>query len=147
MKPFGLDAVLDYRKRLEELAQQRFFQAQKIRDTIELKLTAEQQLLSQLISTVAQKQKEGIDIMELIFFEERITYVQNNVRSIETTLAEKTENVRKEHERLVQRSKDRQIMEKLKKQQNNAWQKYLDKKEAAMLDEIAVIKHEPNKLG
>jgi len=146
MKPFGLEVVLEYRKRLEELAQQRFFQAQKIRNTIEQKLLEEQQLLAQLIATVTDKQQEGINIMDLIFFEERITFVQNNIRNIETYLAEKTEIVLQEHKRLVAKSKERQIMEKLKQQQNSAWQKYLDKKEAAMLDEIAVIKHETNKI-
>ena len=40
-----------------------------------------------------------------------------------------------------------QIMERLKEHQNSAWRKYLDKKEAAMLDEIAIIKYESTPPG
>jgi flagellar FliJ protein len=145
MHPFGLDAVLNYRKRLEDLAQQRFFQAQKVRDTIAQRLHEEKQLLAELIATTMQKQVEGVEISELIFFEERISYVQNNIRNIAVNLTEKNNVVQKEHERLVQKSKDRRIMEKLKQKQNQTWQMYLNKKEAAMLDEIAVIKHDPQK--
>jgi flagellar FliJ protein len=43
---------------------------------------------------------------------------------------------------LIKRSKERKVMEKLKTRQNQAWRAHLDKKEAAMLDEIAVIFHE-----
>jgi len=41
----------------------------------------------------------------------------------------------------MKKAKDRQVMEKLKERQNADWQQYLNKKEAAMLDEIAIIFH------
>ena len=106
MEPFGLDAVLNYRKRLEEMAQKRFYQAQKVRNTIERKLREETKLLAELIETAAAKQTEGVEITELIFFEEHINYVRQNITNIETNLAEKTAIVKKEHERLVQKSKN-----------------------------------------
>lgn len=142
MKPFTLDAVLNYRQRLEDLAKQRFYKAQKVLQTIEDKLAEERVTLSQLIEKTANLQKDGIEITELIFYEERITYVRNNVLAIEKTVAEKRAIVNKEQQHLLEKSKERQIMDKLKEQQNKAWKEYLNKKEAAMLDEIAVIRHE-----
>ncbi|MCP3891432.1 MAG: flagellar export protein FliJ [Desulfobulbaceae bacterium] len=143
MKPFQLTAVLDHRKRLEDIAHNRFFEANKIHKLISKKLTFEKELLTTTIKQTEARKRQGIEIVSLIRFEEKIQSIQFNVKAIEKTLAEKKNIVEMEKANLLQCSKERQIMERLRDKQNRNWKNYLNKKEAAMLDEIAIMRHGP----
>jgi flagellar FliJ protein len=142
MKPFSLQTVLNYRKRLEDIAQHRLIEAKKVQETIEKKLSAEINALAIFIAETEKLQNEGIGITELIRYEESITSQKNNIRAIKKNLTEKCQLVQNEQQNLIHRSKERQIMERLKQTQNKAWQSYLNKKEAALLDEIATSRHQ-----
>ena len=144
MKPFALDTVLDYRKRLEDIAQQRFIEAQKARDSIQKKLDDTRVELNRFIAESARLQQQGIEITELIRHEERIAGQKQNVQAISNNLHEKTQLIEKEQNNLLHRCKERQILERLKETQNKAWQAHLNKLEAAMLDEIATTRHATN---
>lgn len=145
MKPFAFHTVLTYRKRLEDNARQRLADAKKAVDAVEQKLREEQQALAALIAKKERLQEEGINIMDLILYEERINRAQANIRAIEKNLLDKNEIMQREQQHLLSRAKDRRIMERLKERQDIAWQGYLDKKELAMLDEIAITRHDPDK--
>ncbi len=142
MKPFSLENVLAYRKRLEDIAQNRFFEAKKNHQQVEKKLAEENFLLADLAERCERLQSEGIAITDLIRFEERILQVKANIRAITKTLAEKNDIVVQEHHNLIHRAKERQMMERLKTQQNTAWKTFLNKQETAMLDEIALNHHD-----
>lgn len=143
MKPFTLETVLDHRKRLEDIAQNRLYEAKKIQEAVANKLHAEQSHLQELIADTEERQKEGIEITTLIQYEFKISLVQEDIKKISNNLKEKEKIVKQEHENLVHRSKERQVMERLKEEQNSAWRNYLNKREAAMLDEIAIMRHTP----
>lgn len=140
-KPFTLDTVLRYRKRLEDVAKNRFFEAKKFHAIIQVKLVNETEKLHTLINQSELLQAEGIEITKLILYEEKISTAQKNVAAIKKTTQEKAKLVRLEQENLLRRSREYQVMERLKYEQNMSWQQHLDKKEAAMLDEIAVMRH------
>lgn len=146
VKPFTLDAVLNYRKRLEDIARQRFVEAERIRETIRKKLMSEQETFGELCAEAELLQAEGITVSELIRYEERISYLKKSIQAIRKTLAEKEEIVAAEKKNLTTRSKGRQVLERLKEQQNTDWGEYLSKKEASMLDEIAVVRHNTDPL-
>ncbi len=126
---------------MEDIAQQRLSEAKRIKQTIEKKLSDEVTTLTQFVNESEKLQTEGIGITELIRYEERITAQKHNIQAIEKNLIEKSELVLKEQQNFIHCSKDRQIMERLKETQNKAWITYLNKKEAAMLDEIATTRH------
>ena len=142
MKPFTLDNVLAYRRRLEDIAHHRFLEAQKVHRLVEKKLAEENTVLAELAGRSEHLQAEGMNITELIRYEERILQIKANVRAIAKTLTEKAEMVLREHQNLINRASERQIMERLKERQNKAWTAFLDKKETAMLDEIALLRHD-----
>jgi flagellar FliJ protein len=146
MKPFKLKAVLNYRKRLQDIARNRLFEAQKIQEIISQKLESEKNIFSVLIKECDRLQKEGITVLELIRYEERFTFLKGTIKAIEKTLLEKTEIVEKEQQNLILRSKELQIMERLKEQQDRDYEAFLNKKEAAMLDETAILRHDSNQL-
>lgn len=143
MKPFTLDTVLDHRKRLEDIAQNRLFEAKRVYEAIENKLNAEKQNLKELIEITEAKQRKGIEITILIQYEFKISTTKQDIDAIKKNLAAKAKVVAQEQENLIYRSKEKQVMERLKEEQNKAWKDYLNKKEAAMLDEIAIMRHLP----
>ncbi len=142
MKPFSLESVLAYRIQLEKIAKNRLYAAEKSRREAAVRLQERQALFQGLITDLAKRQSEGIDVTEMIRYDERIVVVKDEVASLQNTLSQKDEEVVRERENTLERSRERKVMEKLKEKQNAAWQRYLNKKEAAMMDEIAVIFHE-----
>ncbi len=142
MKPFSLQTVLDYRKRLEDIAQYRFLEAKKNRDIIKNKLDDATDALTLFIAESVQLQQAGIEITELIRHEEIIASQKQNLQAIKKNLSERIQLVENEQQNLLHRCKERQILERLKETQNKAWHAYLNKQEAAMLDEIATTRHE-----
>ncbi|BHH83371.1 flagellar export protein FliJ [Desulforhopalus sp. 52FAK] len=140
-KPFSLETVLSYRKRLEDLAKNRFFEATKVKEIIEEKLNQEKDTLYNTITECEKLQAEGIEIRKLILFEEKIVSAQTNIVAIEKNLDEKIKLVEQAQKNLITKSREYQVMKRLKYEQNAAWQQHLNKKEAAMLDEVAVMRH------
>lgn len=141
VKPFKLDAVLNYRKQLEDLARQRLFAAEKVKKNVENRLEEEQRAVSCLVRESGRLQAETISISLLIRYAERINFLQQGIEAIKKTLAEKEANVLAEQKNLARRAKERQVLENLKEHQNRNWKNSQSKKELAMLDEIAVIRH------
>ena len=142
MKPFQLDRVLDHRKRLEDIAANRHFEAKRQTKLVQEKLYHETKNLESLIAKTEELQAGTIHILDLINYENQIDYLKKNILAIKKKLQEKTETIQKEHKILLERSKGRQIMESLKEKQNRSWKEYLDKNEVAMLDEIAIVRHD-----
>jgi flagellar protein FliJ len=145
MKPFTLENVLAYRKRQEDIAQHRLAEAKKVFRQVEQKLIEEKEILSQLSRCSERMQSEGVLITELIRYEERILQVKANTKAIAKTLDEKKEIVLLERQNLINKAKERQILDRLKERQNKAWAAFLEKKETTMLDEIAILRHEAEK--
>jgi flagellar protein FliJ len=142
MKPFSLDTVLKYRVQLEKIAKNRLYEAEKKRAEVFRQLQQKETIFTTLIDDLAGLRSQGMDVVEMIRYEERITLIKNEIGILRNTLAEKEKAVVRERENTIKKSKERKVMEKLKEKQNAAWQQYLNKKEAALLDEIAVIFHE-----
>lgn len=142
MKPFQFDRILDHRKQLEEIAANRLFEAQRQAKIVQDKLSEETRNLDFLIKRTEELQARAIPILDLIRHENQITFVKNNILAIKAKLEEKTERTEKERLNLIEKSKNRQILENLKEKQNRSWKQYLDKKEVSMLDEIAVVRHD-----
>ncbi len=142
MKPFSLDTVLNYRVQLEKIAKNRLHAADKIRAEAFLQVQQKEASFNTLIEDLAGLQSQGIEVTEMIRYEERINVEKDELETLKKVLAEKEAQVLRERENTTKRSKERKVMEKLKEKQNATWQQYLNKKEAALLDEIAVIFHE-----
>ena len=141
MKPFQLDKVLDHRKRLEDIAANRLFEARRQTKLVQEKLYRETKNLELLVAKTEELQSRTIRILDLINYENQIDYLKNNIHAIKNKLQEKTETMQKEHQTLLERSKGRQILESLKEKQNRSWKEHLDKSEVSTLDDIAIVRH------
>jgi flagellar FliJ protein len=134
VKPFALHAVLKYRRQLEDSARQQLFQA--------LEVEARLQEAVFQVTGLQQDKEQGTSVDRLVLFGHRIDLVKEQAERRRAELKKQQILVAKKRQVLVKASKDRKVIEKLQEQQNGAYKQYLEKKEAAMLDEIAVLSHE-----
>ncbi|MBV5316600.1 MAG: flagellar export protein FliJ [Desulfobulbaceae bacterium] len=141
MKPFTLHAVLKYRQQLEDMARQRLYQALEVEARLLEALLEVNAELAELYSSLRWDQEHGTTVDRLILFDHRIELVKEEAARRQTELDKQQVQVENKRKQLIKTSKDRKIMEKIREQQNAAYAKYLEKKEAGMLDEIAVLSH------
>lgn len=141
MKPFSLNVVLDYRKRLEDQAINKLFEARKEKKKLEEKILLKEKSYQIFLENRDDIQNDGCSILDLITIEAKIDFTIKQIKELKTVLSNKEAYVQRAHQTLLKRSKDKQVLEKLKDKQNIEWHKYLNKKEAAMLDEIAILRH------
>lgn len=142
MKPFTLHAVLKYRHQLEDQALQSLAQALEMETRLRQALHQVEEELAELYHDLQRDKEQGTTVDRLILFDQRIDLVKTQVAERRTALEKQQLQVNKRRQQLLKASKDRKVIEKLKEQQNAAYKHHLDKLEAGMLDEIAVLSHE-----
>lgn len=141
MKPFGLETILKYRQQLEDIAKQKLFKLLEKETDIQLKIQNKQQELQSLFSDLSEIRAQGVTIDMVMLFENRIQYVHEDLKELNNALSKQQEETKSQRDQLIKASQDKKILEKLKQQKNTAYKNYLDKKEATILDEIAVLSH------
>lgn len=142
MKPFTLHAVLKYRHQLEDQALQSLAQALEEETRLRQAFHQVEEELAELYHDLQRDKEQGTTVDRLILFDQRIDLVKTQVAERQTALEKQQLQVNKRRQQLLKASKDRKVIEKLKEQQNAAYKHHLDKLEAGMLDEIAVLSHE-----
>lgn len=145
MKSFNMHAVLKYRKQLEDNARQQLYQALELEARLLEATMQTEAALSDLCLDAQRDKEQGTSVDRMLLFEYRIDLVKQQLEDHRSDLEKQQAQVSIKRQQLVKASKDRKVMEKLKEQQNTAHARYLDKKEMAMLDEIAVLSHERNR--
>lgn len=141
MKPFALDTVLSYRQRLEDIAKNNLVQARLAEHEVQLQLTEQHENYRSLLITIEQVQRQGVNILDLIHHEEHLEFINTRITELQQELKKRHDHVTRVRRELLKKARDRQVMEKLKERQNADYKQYLNKKEAAILDEIAIIFH------
>lgn len=141
MKPFSMEPVLRYRKQVEDTVRQELFISLEQEAKIKAELLQKIKTLATLYTNLADEQRQGTTVNRLQLFTNRIDVGQNEIRDLQKKLQEQQQVVARKRRKLVQASQDKKSLEKLKEKQNLAYKQYKDKKEAAMLDEIAVLRH------
>lgn len=144
MKPFSMEPVLRYRKQLEDVAQQKLFTSLEQEARIQTKLLQAKDRLKKLYANLSLERAQGTTIDRLLLFENRIPVEQQEIGELQTEFEKQKKVVDRRRRHLLQASQDKKALKKLKERQNLAYKKYLDKKEAAMLDEIAVLRYGRN---
>ncbi len=142
MKPFSLGTVLKYRKRLEDEAAGIYTRSRLELQQAIATFNRAVDIREQLILKLEEKQRLGIDASELARFDTHLSYQKSKIDKLEDTVKKKRKISKTNQEILLNKTKERKILETLKENQNEAWKHHINKKETAMLDEIAVIFHD-----
>ncbi len=141
MKPFSMEPVLRFRQQLEDEARQKLFTSKKKESEISRQLENAQNTFADLINNFEREKKEGTTIDRLLLYENRILLNREELVELQKKLADQQKEVARRRRRLLQASQEKKALEKLKEKQNLAYKQYKERQEAAMLDEIAVLRH------
>lgn len=136
-----MEPVLRYRKQLADEARQKLFASQKVEAEIQTRLLQGTDMLNTLYTNLTLERTRGTTVDRLLLFENRIPVVQKEIEELQIELEKQKKVVERRRRHVIQANQDKKALEKLKEKQNLNYKKYLDKKEAAMLDEIAVLRH------
>ena len=145
MKPFSLHAVRKFRNQLETRALQDLAQAMEVERQLREALENTEGELNELYTDLQRDTEQGTSVDRLIMFDQRIHLVKEQLHQRKKAVEKQQGQVAQQRQNLLKASKDRKIIEKLEEQQNAAYKKYLEKLEAGMLDEIAVLSRERQK--
>ncbi len=143
-KPFNLHSVLKHRQRLKEQAQDRFTAARTALESVEERYNEAEEELRRLFAEIEVKQREGVAITTLIHYQAHAAQLENNLDAIGKNRDEKRYLVEQMRENLIDKSRQKQVLERLQEKKDRAFALYQQKKESAMLDEIAVMRHSRN---
>ena len=141
MKPFAMEPVLRYRQQLEDEARQKLFADLKKEEEIQRRLTRATEELSNLYANLSLERTRGTTVDRLLLFDRRILLEQKKIKELQADLEQQEQVIERRRRHLLQASQDKKALEKLKEKQNHAYKRFIDKKEAIMLDEIAVLRH------
>ncbi len=141
MKPFGLESILKYRRQIEDLGKQKLFKLLEEEADIQLQVKNKKLEIKNLHIELQDIQEQGATIDMLRLYENRIHHIHNESKKLHQSQEKLKTKISQQRNKLIKASQDVKIMDKLKQQQNSAYKKHLDKLEAAMLDEIAVLSY------
>ena len=141
MKPFKLQAVLDYRQTLSNIAQQDLCRTLEGEKGLTLKLKEKRSELDKLYSDFAKLQQDGITPHELLLYEIRCSHKAEILAELEATRDALRKKITAQRQALCETDRDKKLLEKLKEKQTSAYNIMLHRKEVSELDEIAIQKH------
>lgn len=139
---FGLDPVLKHRKRLEEIAQREFAEAQIAVDEILRRLEIMYERLDQVRIEIAQAEQQGSSRqLELVrTMENFITGQKVRIESVRLEARRLLEAAEDKQEALIVAAQEKKVLFKLKEKRLTEYREWLKKIEAKTLDDQTMMR-------
>jgi len=138
MGKFKLQTVLDYRERLESLAQQEHAKALQKESALMDRLAEKRVELATLHKEFEEQQQLGLTPQEYVLYTNHIEHSLASLAALVEEWETACEELECRRQALCKASQERQLLEKLKEKHRLDEQAELRHKEAVQLDEIAV---------
>ncbi len=139
MKPFKLQAVLDHRQRLEDLARQALANAIARERQVMSELTDETGAMAKISGEYAQLQTKGMLIHEMQLYENRLEHQRQRLIELERALGEARNDVLRCRRELLEASKEKKLLEKLKDKSISQARSEELRREMIQIDEVAIM--------
>lgn len=136
---FSFQKVLDVKEKEKEVAQQQFGSIKNKQMEIEQKMQG-----LELEKNNAFYQYNHVNrktVMEIMEFQQEIDHVTQQLRQLEIQSKLIEQEVEKHQQILLEKSKEAKMWNQWKTNSKAAFEKMMNQKEQAMLDEMAVIRH------
>jgi len=141
MKPFKLQAVLDYRQTLSNIAQQELCRTREEEKELIAKFKKKRQELDNLYADFAERQLAGITAHELILYENRCAHQAESLEFLEKKISTIRRRVAAQRQTLCETDRDKKLLERFKEKQMEACNLMLHRREVSQQDEINIQKH------
>lgn len=139
MKSFKLQAVLDHRQRLEDLAKQMLAEAIQHERLLMSRMTDETGELAEICRSYEHRQSVGMQGHEFMLYENRITHKRQVLIDLDRQLEESRQQVQRMREALADASREKKLLEKLKEKKADEARQELNRQEMIHIDEVAIM--------
>jgi flagellar FliJ protein len=137
-KIFGLEKVLDFRNEMEKVRKAEFAMARHEFEQAHERLHREEERIDRLGTEFMDRQLEGISAMELRLYSDFFRKKESDIKAQRQVVTALDVTVTEKREILVDASRDKKVLEELKKKKIKAFKQDMDEKERAFLDELAL---------
>ncbi|NLM46508.1 MAG: flagellar export protein FliJ [Firmicutes bacterium] len=137
MYTFSLQKVLDYRKKQEELAQQRLAGVLLEREHARQVVEQVQDALFRCQEEYTGLQTPELDLPQLLMASELAGVLTDRLRHSRQELKEKEACLRQEQRRTEKAMRDRKILDKLREKAERQYLQEEERKEQQLMDELA----------
>lgn len=138
-----LEPVLKHRKRIEETLQKELAVLEKSLAAEKQKLLGYRSSIRELSAELKQRQRKGSSISDISLYLGFIEQLSRNITAQEKNVSEVETQVELKRQDLIEATKRKKTLEKLKEKQMRAHKEALQKKDQAFLDEMGI--HQFNK--
>jgi len=145
MKSFKLQAVLDHRQRLEDLAQQSLAEAIQSERLLMSRMTDETGELTEICRSYEERQNAGMHGHEFVLYENRISHKRQVLQDLDRQLEESRKQVQRMREALAEASREKKLLEKLKEKKEDEIKRELVRLEMLQIDELAIMHRKEDK--
>ena len=137
-KPFRLESVRKYRSALEDQAQEELARSLRQKNRLLLSIDAQHADLRAQDRELKRRQQEGLSMAEIDLYETRIHYCRQRCDELRSQLRALDARIVRQREALVEAARARQVMDKLKEQQDATYRQEQEHMERRELDEISL---------
>lgn len=137
-KPFRLESVRKYRSALEDQAQEELARSLRQKNRLLLSIDAQHADLQAQDRELKRRQQEGLSMAEIDLYETRINYCRQRCDELRSQLRTLDARIVRQREALVEAARARQVMDKLKEQQDATYRQEQEHMERRELDEISL---------
>jgi flagellar FliJ protein len=134
----SLEPVLKHRKRIEENLQKELAGLEKSLAVEKQKLLGYRSSIRELSAELKQRQKKGLPISDISLYLGFLRQLSMNITAQEKNVSEVGTRVELKRHDLIEATKRKKTLEKLKEKQMRAHKEALQKKDQAFLDEMGI---------
>lgn len=140
---FGLEPVLKHRKRIEEMAQREFAEAQSAVDECLSNIEKMYQRMDEVRAEILHAQNQGTStkINEICEMEQFLKGHKIRVEAMRLKARELLQIAEQKQEALLEAAKEKKVLAKLREKKFFEYQEWLRKIEAKALDDITMMRH------
>ena len=133
-----LEPVLMHRKMVEENLQRELAVLKEALTAEKQKLQMERNRKSECIAELRQREKEGTSVSDILLYMPFIRQMSKNIERQEERVRTAEKLVRQKREDLVEATKRKKVLEKVKEKALEAYNQTLGRKEQNFLDEMGI---------
>jgi flagellar protein FliJ len=133
---FKLNAVLEYRKKIEDIKKKELAELKELLRREEVLLRELDKKRNDILEQLKTRQKGVINLEDIINYSNYLNDCREKILQQIVLIKQLIDNVEAKREDLVSASKDKKIIEKLKENQYKEFKETMDKIETKLLDEL-----------
>ena len=142
MYRFNLQALLDYRKRIEEGFQIELSRIQKELENARQALLSSQQEKTRYEEELAEREAREVNLPESVLYRDYLRGMRRKIKEQRDRVATIKIEFDKKQEELLEATKNKKVLEKVKEKHAEEFMHELQKKERAFDDEVGIRRYQ-----